>query len=234
MIEFIKVSKSYKSTEQVLSDVSFNIPNGGIGFLTGHSGAGKSTLLKLTAALEPASQGKIIIANSPLDRLPESKKHYLRRSMGVVMQNHYLLSDRNVFDNVALPLIICNYPYREIKKRVQASLDKVGLLGKSKDYPKDLSGGEQQRVGIARAVINRPKLLLADEPTGNLDPEMSMEIIKLFRQFNQVGVTVLIATHDLNLLNRIQFPILSLRQGQLIHNDFQNSRKVAKDYERSQ
>ncbi len=226
MIEFIGVSKNYKGTTQVLSDISFNIPDGGIGFLTGHSGAGKSTLLKLTATLQPATKGNIIIANTPLNRLSERKKPMLRRRMGIVMQGHHLLGDRNIFDNVALPLIISNYNYREIKHRVEASLDKVGLLSRKADFPKNLSGGEQQRIGIARAVINRPIILLADEPTGNLDPEMSLEIIHLFRQFNNAGVTVLIATHDLSLLNKMNFPVLSLRGGKLIHNDFQDKRAV--------
>ena len=221
MIEFINVSKQYQG-QAVLTDVSFKIPDGGIAFLTGHSGAGKSTLLKLTAALEPASQGRVLVANTPLDRLKRNQWPLLRRRIGVVMQDHQLLNDRNIFDNVALPLQIAGYKYIDIKHRVQAALDKVGLLSRQNNKPLELSGGEQQRVGIARAVINRPKVLLADEPTGNLDPEMSMEIINLFRQFNSVGVTVLIATHDLSLLQRMGFPLLSLRAGQLIHNDFQN------------
>jgi len=209
-------------THQLNRPLSGKKAHGGIAFLTGHSGAGKSTLLKLTAALEPASQGRVLVANTPLDRLKRNQWPLLRRRIGVVMQDHQLLNDRNIFDNVALPLQIAGYKYIDIKHRVQAALDKVGLLSRQNNKPLELSGGEQQRVGIARAVINRPKVLLADEPTGNLDPEMSMEIINLFRQFNSVGVTVLIATHDLSLLQRMGFPLLSLRAGQLIHNDFQN------------
>ncbi len=224
MIEFINVSKRYPGKKEVLTGVSFHIPDGGIGFLTGHSGAGKSTLLKLTAALEPTTKGNILIGGISLDRLPEQQKPKLRQRMGIVMQNHRLLHDRNVFDNVALPLIISGCSYRDIRRRVQASLDKVGLLAREHDSPIELSGGEQQRIGIARAVVNRPKLLLADEPTGNLDPEMSMDIMNLFRQFNQVGVTVLIASHDLILLREMGFPLLSLRAGKLVHNDFQNPR----------
>ncbi len=224
MIEFINVHKVYPGNNSALDGVSFHIPNGGIGFLTGHSGAGKSTLLKLTAALETPSQGNIVLGGAPLNSLSEKQKPKLRQRMGIVFQNHHLLLDRNVFDNVALPLVFAGYTYSDIQRRVRAALDKVGLLSRAKENPVSLSGGEQQRVGIARAVVNRPRLLLADEPTGNLDPEMSMEIMDLFRKFNQVGVTVLIATHDLALLREMGFPLLSLRAGKIIHNDFQNPR----------
>lgn len=224
MIEFINVSKRYRGSKQALDSVSFHIPDGGIGFLTGHSGAGKSTLLKLMTALEEPSSGQIIIGGAALDRLSDKQKPRLRRRMGIVFQEHHLLLDRNVFDNVALPLVINGYTYGDIQRRVRAALDKVGLLSREKDNPLALSGGEQQRIGIARAVVNRPALLLADEPTGNLDPEMSMEIMNLFRKFNQVGVTVLIATHDLTMLRELGFPLLSLRDGRLVHNDFQNPR----------
>jgi len=224
VIEFINVSKQYGPDARALDSVSFHIPQGGIAFLTGHSGAGKSTLLKLTAALEQPTRGNIVIGDAPLNRLSEKHLPHLRQRMGIVFQNHHLLLDRNIFDNVALPLVFAGYGYADIQRRVRAALDKVGLLAREKDNPCSLSGGEQQRVGIARAVVNRPKLLLADEPTGNLDPEMSMEIMDLFRRFNQVGVTVLIATHDLNLLREMGFPLLSLRGGKLIHNDFEHPR----------
>ncbi len=224
MIEFINVSKQYRGGKAALKQVSFHIPDGGIGFLTGHSGAGKSTLLKLTAALEAPSEGRILIGGTSLDQLSVKQQTRMRRRMGLVFQNHYLLLDRNVFDNIALPLVMAGYSFRDIQRRVRAALDKVGLLSLEKENPSVLSGGEQQRIGIARAVVNRPRLLLADEPTGNLDPEMSMEIMNLFRQFNQVGVTVLIATHDLTMLREMRFPLLSLRAGKLVHNDFHHPR----------
>ena len=224
MIEFSNVYKIYPGNKPALDGISFDIPDGGIGFLTGHSGAGKSTLLKLTAALEEPSRGTITIGGAQLGRLSDKQKPRLRQRMGIVFQNHQLLLDRNVFDNVALPLVFAGYSYADIQRRVRAALDKVGLLPREKDNPLTLSGGEQQRVGIARAVVNRPRLLLADEPTGNLDPEMGMEIMDLFRKFNQVGVTVLIATHDIGLLREMGFPLLSLRAGKIVHNDFQNPR----------
>lgn len=225
MIEFQRVGKSFDSSGgAALEDVSFHVPQGGIGFLTGHSGAGKSTLLRLAAGLELPTAGRILIGGTALDSLREARRTALRRRMGIVFQEHHLLLDRNVFDNVALPLVMAGYSLGDIQRRVRAALDKVGLLKFETANPRALSGGEQQRVGIARAVINRPSLLLADEPTGNLDPEMSMEIMNLFRQFNQAGVTVLIATHDLALLRELGFPVLSLRGGRLVHNDFQNPR----------
>ena len=167
-------------------------------FLAGHSGAGKSTLFKLISRIEKPTSGQIMVDNKNLGRMRASKIPFLRREIGVIFQDHKLLMDRPVFDNVALPLIVIGMPHDEIKKRVRAALGKVGLHGKEKSLPPTLSGGEQQRVGIARAVINRPNILLADEPTGNLDHDLSNEIIDIFADFNQVGVTVLIATHDLH------------------------------------
>ena len=215
MIRFDQVSKRYPGGTEALNRVSFELDEGEMAFLTGHSGAGKSTLLKLIILMERPSQGQVFVQGANLNRYSSRQIPYLRRNVGVVFQNHQLLFDRTVFDNVALPLIIAGYPSRDIGRRVRAALSKVGLADKEKQYPVTLSGGEQQRVGIARAVVNRPPLLLADEPTGNLDPELSREIMDLFRQFNQVGVTVLIATHDLDLVARMQKKQLKLSHGML-------------------
>lgn len=216
MIRFDNVSKRYPGGYEALSGLNFHLPCGQMAFLTGQSGAGKSTLLKLIALIERSNQGQIHIDGVNLARVGRRGIPYLRRKIGITFQSHKLLFDRTVFDNVALPLVISGYGTAEIGRRVRAALDKVGLLGKERAYPITLSGGEQQRVGIARAVVNKPTLLLADEPTGNLDPELSREIMKLFAQFNQVGVTVLIASHDLDLISQLQHPILRLKQGRLI------------------
>ena len=166
--------------------------------------------------IERPSRGQVLVNGRNLKDLSTRKIPQLRRDIGVVFQNHQLLSDRSIFDNVALPLLIAGYQPREVGRRVRAALDKVGLLAREKDRPVTLSGGEQQRVGIARAVVNKPRVLLADEPTGNLDPGLSAEIMHLFQQFNQVGVTVLIASHDLSLISRMQHRIMTLRDGRLI------------------
>ncbi|MBI5463152.1 MAG: cell division ATP-binding protein FtsE [Gammaproteobacteria bacterium] len=216
MIRFDNVSKRYPGGYEALSGLNFHLPRGQMAFLTGPSGAGKSTLLKLIALIERANQGQIFIDGHNLAKVGKRGIPYLRRRIGVIFQNHRLLFDRTVFDNVALPLVISGYGTAEIGRRVRAALDKVGLLGKERMYPITLSGGEQQRVGIARAVVNKPALLLADEPTGNLDPDLSREIMQLFAQFNQVGVTVLVASHDLDLISRMRFPILRLKQGHMI------------------
>lgn len=216
MIRFEQVSKRYEGGHEALKDVSFHLKQGDMRFLTGHSGAGKSTLLKLMMMMELPSQGSVIVDGQNLKQMGRSHIPKLRRKIGVVFQNHQLLFDRNVFDNVALPLVISGYPSSEISRRVRAALDKVGLLKKEKKMPITLSGGEQQRVGIARAVVNKPMILLADEPTGNLDPELSAEIMHLFEQFNAVGVTVLIASHDLSLIDRMNYPRMVLRGGQLV------------------
>ncbi|MCP4042825.1 MAG: ATP-binding cassette domain-containing protein, partial [Gammaproteobacteria bacterium] len=189
MIKFDNVSKRYPNGHEGLSRVSLHIAPGEFCFLTGHSGAGKSTLLRLIALIERNSQGNIIVGGQNLARLKRRRIPYYRRGIGVIFQNHRLLFDRTVFDNVALPLVISGHSHQDITHRVRAALDKVGLLGKEKLLPITLSGGEQQRVGIARAVVNKPPILLADEPTGNLDPELSREIMTLFERFNQVGVT---------------------------------------------
>ncbi|HHI94447.1 MAG TPA: cell division ATP-binding protein FtsE [Gammaproteobacteria bacterium] len=215
MIKFDNVNKRYAGGHEALSGVSFHLAPGEMAFLTGHSGAGKSSLLKLIACIERASRGNVIIDGQNLTRLKNRHIPALRRKIGVVFQSHNLLYDRTVFDNVALPLIIAGYHQNEVGRRVRAALDKVGLLGKERLMPVTLSGGEQQRVGIARAVVNRPPLLLADEPTGNLDPELSREIMGLFEQFNQVGVTVLVATHDHDLIAQLDHRLLILKQGRL-------------------
>lgn len=215
MILFDQVSKRYEGGNEALSRVNFHLKAGEMAFLTGHSGAGKSTLLKLIALIERATTGNVIIGGKNLNKINRHTLPYLRRNMGIIFQDYQLLYDRTVYDNVAIPLIISGYSSTEVKKRVHAALDKVGLLRFEKKYPLTLSGGEQQRVSIARAVVNKPALLLADEPTGNLDPDLSREIMDLFLAFNQVGVTVLIATHDIPLISELNKPIVHLSQGQL-------------------
>ncbi|MCL4316240.1 MAG: cell division ATP-binding protein FtsE [Gammaproteobacteria bacterium] len=215
MIHFDHAGKRYPGGFEALNGLSFEIAQGEMAFLTGHSGAGKSTVLKLIALIERASSGQVIVNGLNLAALRERRIPHLRRSIGMVFQNHRLLYDRTVFDNVALPLIISGHGHGEIGRRVRAALDKVGLLNKERAYPITLSGGEQQRVGIARAVVHKPPILLADEPTGNLDPDLSREVMELFRRFNQFGVTVLIASHDLDLITRLPYRILSLKAGRL-------------------
>ncbi len=216
MIRFTNVSKSYPGGFDALKGVDFHLAPGEMAYLTGHSGAGKSTLLKLIALVERASEGQVVINGQNLARVGRRRIPHVRRAIGMIFQDHRLLNDRTVYDNVALPLVIAGHGPEEIGRRVRAALDKVGLLGKERLYPITLSGGEQQRVGIARAVVNRPPLLLADEPTGNLDPELSREIMQLFRDFNQVGVTVLIATHDLALIREMPQRVLRLDHGRLV------------------
>lgn len=184
-------------------------------FLTGRSGAGKSTVLKVAALIERATRGQVIFDGENLGRISARKIPFARRKLGLIFQDYRLLNDRTVYDNVALPLIIAGFPQREIGSRVRAALDKVGLLEKERKIPLALSGGEQQRVGIARAVVHKPRMILADEPTGNLDPELSAEIVALFEQFRQVGVTVLIASHDLELISTMECRTLCLEMGSL-------------------
>ncbi|MES2672948.1 MAG: cell division ATP-binding protein FtsE [Pseudomonadota bacterium] len=217
MIGFSNVSKRYDNGFDALSRINFEVESGEMLFLTGHSGAGKTTLMKLIMLMERPSNGQIIIDGHDLGRMAKGQIPYYRRNIGVVFQNHQLLFDRTVFDNVALPLQIAGLPHIEIGRRVRAALDKVSLLEKERLNPIVLSGGEQQRVGIARAVVNKPSMLLADEPTGNLDPELSEEIMTLFRQFNDVGVTIMIASHDVELLKRMNKRIVGLVEGKLVH-----------------
>jgi len=215
VIEFSRVSKRFDQHE-ALRDISLTIPAGEMVFLTGHSGAGKSTLLRLLMLLDRPSSGTVKVDGEDLAAIPSRRIARYRRSLGSIFQDHRLLTDRNVFHNVALPLEIAGFQQRDIERRVRAALDKVGLLHKERVNPAVLSGGEQQRVGIARAVVARPRMLLADEPTGNLDPELSAEIMALFEAFNRVGVTVIIASHDLALISRLRHPILTLKEGRLV------------------
>ncbi|MFT7299836.1 MAG: cell division transport system ATP-binding protein [Porticoccus sp.] len=217
MIQFDKVSKRYSTGQEALSNLSLELAAGEMTFLTGHSGAGKSTLLKLIMLMERPTHGQLLVNGKNLNRLHRSQVPYYRRNVGVVFQNHQLLFDRSAFDNVALPLLVSGHQPREVGRRVRAALDKVGLLDKEKMNPSTLSSGEQQRLGIARAVVHKPRILLADEPTGNLDPQLSAEIMDLFRQLCEVGVTVLIATHDVDLISRMGLRLLQLEQGKLIH-----------------
>lgn len=216
MITFDRVSKRYDEGHDALREVSVHIEPDELVFLTGHSGAGKSTLLQLIMLMERPSRGQLTVDGQNLANVGPRGIPLHRRNIGVVFQNHQLLFDRPVFDNVALPLIIAGYDQREVGRRVRAALDKVGLLERERAMPMTLSGGEQQRVGIARAVVGKPKIILADEPTGNLDPTLSAEIMQLFEAFNQVGVTVLIASHDLVLISRLHHRIITLREGRLV------------------
>lgn len=213
MIRFQQVSKAYRGGRQALQKVDFHLRRGEMAFLGGHSGAGKSTLLKLICAIERPTDGKISFNGHDITRIPNKDIPFLRRNIGIVFQDHRLLMDRSIYDNVALPMRIESISENEIKRRVSAALDKTGLLDKARCLPSQLCG-EQQRVGIARAVVNRPTLLLADEPTGNLDPELSSRVLRLFEEFNRAGVTILLATHDIHLVNsRPQYRHLELNQG---------------------
>lgn len=196
MIKFDNVTKRYPGGHEALRGVSFEIAKGELVFITGHSGAGKSTLLKLTAAIERPTSGTVLLNNQNIGTMRRAGLPYVRRNFGMIFQDHKLLYDRSAFDNVALPLAIDGVAGREAGKRVRAALDKVGLLNREKAMPIALSGGEQQRLAIARAIVSRPAVLLADEPTGNLDATYASDIMALFRSFNDVGVTVIVATHD--------------------------------------
>jgi cell division transport system ATP-binding protein len=224
MIHFDQVSKRYDGGHEALSSVSFHIEKGEMVFLTGHSGAGKSTLLKLIIRIENASSGQVRVNGQVLNRLRRSQVAHFRRNLGIVHQDHQLLMDQTVYDNVALPLIIAGEHPSDVTRRVHAALDKVGLLKREKYRPIQLSGGEQQRVGIARAVVKKPVILLADEPTGNLDPGLSRDIMELFSEFNRVGTTVLIASHDLGLIARLNYRVASLQDGKLMSTPFEGRR----------
>ena len=217
MIQFSNVSKTYAGGFAALKNVNFQLRKGEMAFLTGHSGAGKSTLLKLISLMEKPSTGSIKIDGTELSTISYGQIPYVRRGIGMIFQNHNLLMDRTVFDNVALPLIIEGYSQKEITKRVELAIEKVHLSHKLRCLPNMLSGGEQQRVGIARAIVTKPPILLADEPTGNLDPKLSLDIIRLFEEFNDMGVAVLIATHDLGLIARMKYRTLTLKQGTMIN-----------------
>lgn len=204
MIEFKQVSKKYPTGQLALYNVNLRLEAGEMVFITGHSGAGKSTLLKLVALLERPSKGEVLIGGRSLNQLSRSQIPNYRRRIGFIFQDPHLLYDRNVFDNVALPLYINGMGQAEIRRRVHAALDKVGLAGRDTSYPQMLSAGEKQRVGIARAMVNKPTIILADEPTGNLDPELAQDIMYTFIQFNELGATVMIASHDHALVERMQ------------------------------
>jgi len=216
MIVFENVAKRYPGGSQALSEVNFSLARGEMAFLIGHSGAGKSTLLRLIALLERPSRGQVVFDGRNIGRLASRQIPALRRKVGVIFQDHKLLTDRKVFDNVALPLLIAGLAWPEIRKRVRAALDLVGLLDKERMPIPTLSGGEQQRVGIARAMVAKPPVLLADEPTGNLDPELSAELMRLFGTLNELGTTVLIATHDLDLIARLDQRTLVLKAGRMV------------------
>jgi cell division transport system ATP-binding protein len=213
VIVFERVFKRYPNGREALSDVSFSVQRGDMLFLTGHSGAGKSTVLKLIALIDRPSRGQVIINQQNTAGVTRRRIPRFRRQIGVVFQDHKLLNDRPVFDNVALPLVIAGMRRREMDKRVRAALDQVGLLGKENLAPLELSTGEQQRVGIARAVVSKPPVLIADEPTGNLDPDLALEIMQLFKRLNDVGVTVVVATHDVHLIERFDLKRVVLDHG---------------------
>jgi len=216
MIRFEHVSKRYPGGNAALSDINFHLQRGEMAFLTGHSGAGKSTLLRLIGLLERPSRGQVLFDDRNIGKLSRRALPFQRRKVGMIFQDHRLLTTKTVMDNVALPLVISGVRYTDIRKRVRAALDKVGLLDKEKSFPMALSGGEQQRVGIARAIVNKPPVLLADEPTGNLDPELSRDLMNLFLQLNELGATVLIASHDLALVRQVGKRVLVLKDGQLV------------------
>jgi cell division transport system ATP-binding protein len=215
MISFSQVYKRYPGGHEALKNLSFTIAPGEMAFITGPTGAGKSTLLKLVAAIETPSSGSVVVSGQNIGKLRRSAIPFLRRNLGLIFQDHKLLYDRNVLENVILPLDIAGLPRAEGMKRARAALDKVKLLGLEKANPISLSGGEQQRLCVARAIVNRPAIVLADEPTGNLDTEYAGEIMEMFRSFNQVGVTLLIATHDEALIKRYSSRVLHLKQGEL-------------------
>ena len=215
MIQLSKICKAYPGGYEALRGISFEIDAGEMVFLTGHSGAGKSTLLKLIAAIERPNSGSIIVKGQNIGLIKGGALPYLRRNFGLIFQDHKLLFDRSVFDNVMLPLQICGFDYRESAKRVRAALDKVGLLKREKASPIALSGGEQQRLCIARAIVNRPPIILADEPTGNLDSDYADDIMSILKSFHQVGVTLLISTHDESILRQFSGRMLVLKNGEL-------------------
>jgi cell division transport system ATP-binding protein len=216
MISFDNVAKRYPNGREALAGVTFTIQPGEFVFLSGRSGAGKSSVLKLIALLERPSRGTVTVGGQNTGTLKAGKIPAFRRAIGVVFQDHKLLLDRPIYDNVALPLVVAGTPLKEVDRRVRAALDQVGLLGRERSSPLELSVGEQQRVGIARAVISKPQLLIADEPTGNLDPALSVEVMRVFKRFQEVGVTVIIASHDPNLVERFGQREIVLDAGRII------------------
>lgn len=215
MIQLDNVTKRYPGGQEALSGLTVSVDKGEMAFVTGHSGAGKSTLLKLIALIERPTSGQVVVDGQNTQRVRRRRIPKYRRQIGMVFQDHKLLYDRPVAENVALPLVIAGVGHREASRRVRAALDQVGLLHKEKQNPETLSAGEQQRVGIARAIVTRPKLLIADEPTGNLDPDLSLEVMRIFRRFNEVGVTVLIASHDIALIDKLGCRRIEIEDGRL-------------------
>lgn len=215
MIRIEDVSKRYPGGHDALRGLSLHVEKGEMVFVTGHSGAGKSTLLRLIALIDRPTGGQVIVDGQNTRRITRRKIPAYRRQIGMVFQDHKLLYDRPVFDNVALPLVIAGLDHREAARKVRAALDQVSLLNKEKQSPETLSSGEQQRVGIARAIVSRPKVLIADEPTGNLDPDLSLEVMRIFRRFNEVGVTLLIASHDISLIDQLGCRRIALANGAL-------------------
>jgi len=215
MIRLENVTRRFPGGQEALSGLSLNVDAGEMVFVTGHSGAGKSTLLKLVALIDRPTGGQVIVDGQNTARVKRRRIPAYRRQIGMVFQDHKLLYDRPVFDNVGLPLVIAGAGPRETGRRVRAALEQVGLLHKEKQNPETLSAGEQQRVGIARAIVTRPKLLIADEPTGNLDPDLSLEVMRIFRRFNEVGVTLMIASHDISLIDRLGCRRIELDEGRL-------------------
>lgn len=213
MIRLEGVTKRFPNGQEALKGLTLTVDDGEMVFVTGHSGAGKSTLLKLIALIERPTSGSVIVDGQNTQRVSRRKVPAYRRQIGMVFQDHKLLYDRPVFDNVALPLIIAGIRHRDAARKVRAALDQVGLLKKERQFPETLSSGEQQRVGIARAIVSRPKLLIADEPTGNLDPDLSLEVMRIFRRFNEVGVTLLIASHDIALIDQLGCRRIALEDG---------------------
>ena len=223
MIRIEEVTKRYPGGQEALSGLNLTVDKGEMLFITGHSGAGKSTLLRLIALIERPSSGQVIVDGQNTRRVKRRKIPAYRRQIGMVFQDHKLLYDRPVADNVALPLVIAGVNHRDAGRRVRAALDQVGLLHKERRTPETLSAGEQQRVGIARAIVTRPKLLIADEPTGNLDPDLSLEVMRIFRRFNEVGVTLLIASHDISLIDRMGCRRIALDEGRLVPDEEEES-----------
>jgi cell division transport system ATP-binding protein len=219
VIRLEDVTKRFPGGQEALSGLSFSIDKGEMVFVTGHSGAGKSTLLRLIALIERPTRGQVIVDGQNTRRVKRRKIPAYRRQIGMVFQDHKLLYDRSVAHNVGLPLVIAGVGQREAGRRVRAALDQVGLLHKEKQNPETLSAGEQQRIGIARAIVTRPKLLIADEPTGNLDPDLSLEVMRIFRRFNEVGVTLLIASHDISLIDRMGCRRIELEDGRLVEHE---------------
>jgi cell division transport system ATP-binding protein len=213
LIRIEEVTKRYPGGHDALKGLSLNVDEGEMVFITGHSGAGKSTLLRLIALIDRPTNGQVIVDGQNTQQVTRRRIPAYRRQIGMVFQDHKLLYDRPVFDNVALPLVIAGVGHREAARKVRAALDQVSLLNKEKHSPETLSSGEQQRVGIARAIVSRPKLLIADEPTGNLDPDLSLEVMRIFRRFNEVGVTLLIASHDIALIDQLGCRRIALANG---------------------